>query len=171
MLGLIGAALITVTVLAVRAPLYALPVALVLLGFEGSIKMRLSIEDAPYAISLGAALIDLALLIGMAALIACDRARSLRELWQRAGRAERLVAYALAGWLALAVVQIPLGGNLVDGIEGFRLVHLYVPAFFGGVVGGAHASRAAGASAAMGDSSGRGVRRPAGDRGADRQRA
>ena len=134
MLGLIGAALITVTVLAVRAPLYALPVALVLLGFEGSIKMRLSIEDAPYAISLGAALIDLALLIGMAALIACDRARSLRELWQRAGRAERLVAYALAGWLALAVVQIPLGGNLVDGIEGFRLVHLYVPAFFGGVV-------------------------------------
>ena len=66
MLGLVGAALITVTVLAVRAPLYALPVALVLLGFEGSIKMRLSIEDAPYAISLGAALIDLALFIGMA---------------------------------------------------------------------------------------------------------
>jgi MFS family permease len=134
MLGLVASAVVAVTVLAVRAPLYALPVALVLLGFEGSIKMRLSIEDAPYAISLGAALIDLALFIGLAGLIASDRARTLRLLWQRAGRAERLVAYALAGWLALAVMQIPLGGNLVDGVEGFRLVHLYVPAFFGGVL-------------------------------------
>jgi O-antigen ligase len=134
MVGLVTAALIAVTVLAVRAPLYALPVALVLLGFEGSIKMRLSVEDAPYAISLGAAMIDLALLISLAGLIASDRARSLRLLWRRAGRAERLVVYALAGWLVLAVVQIPLGGKLVDGVEGFRLVHLYVFAFFGGVV-------------------------------------
>lgn len=134
MLGLVAAAVISVSVLALRAPLYALPVALVLLGFEGSIKMRLSIEDAPYAISLGAALIDLALFISLVGLIVSDRAQTLRLLWQRAGRAERLVAYALVGWLALAVLQIPLGGNLVDGVEGFRLVHLYVPAFLGGVI-------------------------------------
>jgi hypothetical protein len=107
MLGLVVAALIVVTVLAVRAPLYALPTAILLLGFEGTIKMRLSVEDAPNAITLGAALIDLALLIGFAALIAYDRGEALRELWRRTGRVERLVAYAVAGWLALAVLQIP----------------------------------------------------------------
>ncbi len=134
MLGLLVAAVIVVSVLAVRAPLYALPAGLLLLGFEGSIKMRLTVEDAPSAIPLGAALIDLALFIALAGLIASDRAESLRLLWQRAGRAERWVAYALAGWLALAVLQIPLSGNLVDGIEGFRLVHVYVLLFLGGVV-------------------------------------
>lgn len=134
MLGLVVAALIVVIVLAVRAPLYALPAAILLVGFEGTIKMRLSVEDAPHAIGLGAALIDLALFIGFAGLIACDRAQALQEIWRRAGRVERMVAYAAAGWLALAVLQIPLGGNLVDGIEGFRLVHLYVPLFFGGLI-------------------------------------
>ena len=74
MLGLLIAAVIVVSVLAVRAPLYALPAALLLLGFEGSIKMRLTVEDAPSAIALGAALIDLALFIGLAGLIASDRA-------------------------------------------------------------------------------------------------
>ena len=134
MLGLVTAALITVTVLAVRAPAYGFLAALLLFGFEGSIKMRLEVEDAPSAIALGAALIDVALFIGFVGLIASDRVGALRLLWQRAGRGERIVAYAIAGWIALAVVQIPFGGNLVDGVEGFRLVHLYVPAALAGVL-------------------------------------
>ena len=134
MLGLMLAALITVTVLAVYAPAYGFLAALLLFGFEGSIKMRLDVEDAPSALALGAALIDVALFIGFVGLIASDHGRPLRLLWRRAGRAERLVAYALAAWLALAVVQITFGGNLTEGLEGFRLIHLYVPALLAGVL-------------------------------------
>lgn len=134
MAGLLGAAVAAVSLLAVRAPVLAFAGVLLLFGFEGSIKMRLKVEDVGSAIAVGAVVIDLALLVVLAGLLAHDRGRALRLLWQRSGRPERIVLGAIAAWVALAVVQVPFSGSLVDGIEGFRLVHLYVLALLGGVL-------------------------------------
>lgn len=127
-------AVLAIGILAVRAPEYAFAGALVMFGFEGSIKMRLTVEDVPAPLGVGAALIDLALVVAVTGLIAADRGQSLRILWQRAGRAERLVAAAFGGWLALSLLQVPLGANLTNGIEGFRLVQFYVIAMLGGAL-------------------------------------
>jgi O-antigen ligase len=132
--GVLIAAVVAVGVLALRAPVFAFIGVLVMFGFEGSIKMRLELEDVPSAIGVGAVLLDVALLVALAGLLVSDRGSSLRLVWQRAGRPERVVLCAIAGWVALAVVQIPFSGSLSDGIEGFRLIHLYVPALLGGVV-------------------------------------
>jgi O-antigen ligase len=132
--GFVVAAVMAITVLAVRAPAYAFLGALLLFGFEGSIKMRLSVEGAPSALALGAALIDIALVVSVLGLVSGDRGRPLQRLWARFGRAERLVVYALLAWVVLAVLQIPLGGSLANGVEGFRLVHFYVFAALGGVL-------------------------------------
>jgi O-Antigen ligase len=128
------AAVIAITVLAIRAPVYGYLGALLLLGFEGSIKMRLSVEGAPSPLALGAALIDVGLLVALVGLAARTRARALTDLWKRFGRAERVVAVALAGWIVLAVIQIPVGGSLTNGVEGFRLTHFYFVAIAGGVL-------------------------------------
>jgi O-antigen ligase len=132
--GVVVAAVLAISVLAVRAPAYGFVAALLLFGFEGSIKMRLTLEGAPSPLAFGAALIDLALVISVLGLLLEDRGESLRSLWQRFGRAERLVVGSLAAWVVLAVLQVPLGGSLSSGVNGLRLVHFYLIAIPGGVL-------------------------------------
>jgi hypothetical protein len=132
--GLALGALLLITVLAVRAPPLAFVGSLAMFGLEGTLKMRLSVEGAPSPLALGAALIDLSLIISVTGLVAHDRGAALRRLWSRFGTAERVVAGALLAWLALSVVQIPLGGKLGNGLEGFRLVHFYLLGVVGGIL-------------------------------------
>ena len=132
--GVAIAAVLVIAVLAVRAPAYGFVAALLMFGFEGSIKMRLTVEGAPHALAIGAALIDMALLISVLGLLVEDRGRSLRGLWGRFGRAERLVVASLAAWVVLAVLQVPLGNSLSSGANGLRLVHFYLIAIPGGVL-------------------------------------
>ncbi len=126
--------LVVVLALCIRAPEYGFALALVLYSFEGTIKMRLSFEGAPSAVALGAVVLDLAFLASLAALLLRDRGRSLLELWGRATRLERVAAALVGAWLVLSVLQIPVAGNLTNGLEGFRLTQLYVPAALGGIV-------------------------------------
>jgi O-antigen ligase len=126
--------LVVVLALCVRAPAYAFALSLALYSFEGTVKMRLSVEDAPSPVALGAAALDLAFLASLAALLLSDRGRSLLALWDRATRLERVAATLLGAWLVLSVLQIPIGGDLTNGVEGFRLTHFYVPALLGGIV-------------------------------------
>jgi O-Antigen ligase len=132
--GVAIAAVMVISVLAIRAPAYGFLAALLLFGFEGTIKMRLTVEGAPSPLRLGAALIDLALLISVIGLAVDDRGRSLKLLWERFGRGERLVTMALGAWIVLAVLQIPLSTSISTGVEGVRLTHFYVIAVPAGVI-------------------------------------
>lgn len=132
--GVAIAAVLAITVLAIRMPAYGFVAALLMFGFEGSIKMRLTVEAAPHPLAIGAGLIDLALVISVLGLLVEDRGRSLREIWDRFGRAERLVVVSLAAWVVLAVLQVPLGNSLSSGANGLRLVHFYLIAIPGGML-------------------------------------
>jgi O-Antigen ligase len=132
--GVVIAAVIVIGVLAIRAPAYSFLGTLLLFGFEGTIKMRLTVEGMPSPLGVGAALIDLALLISVAGLLVDDRGRSLQRLWERFGRGERLVTMALGAWIVLAVLQIPLSTSISNGVEGVRLTHFYLIALPAGVV-------------------------------------
>ncbi|MEA2419921.1 MAG: hypothetical protein QOE60_2127, partial [Thermoleophilaceae bacterium] len=127
-------ALALVLALCIRAPAYGFALALVLYSFEGTFKMRLSVEGAPSAVALGAAALDFAFLISLAVLLLRDRGRALLDLWGRFTRLERIAAGLMGAWLVLSVLQIPVSGDLTNGVEGFRLTQLYVPAALGGVV-------------------------------------
>ena len=113
-------------VLAARAPTSALLVALLVLGFVGTIKARFLAEGVPSPGEAGAVLIDLFLLAAFAGLVAGERGRSVRMIWSRAGRAERIVWSAFLAWLVLSVFQIAQGDRLVDAFQGFRLTQAYV---------------------------------------------
>ncbi|HEX8122380.1 MAG TPA: O-antigen ligase family protein [Solirubrobacteraceae bacterium] len=115
-----------ILVLAWRAPVWALGAALLLVGFEGSVKLLIALERRPLGDyrSLGAAAIDVALFGAIAGVLYGDRLRTPRALWAQATDAERIVMALLGAWLALSVAQIPLGG-LVRGIEGFRVFQAY----------------------------------------------
>jgi hypothetical protein len=115
-------------VLSWRAPGAAVALAILLVGFEGSIKLLLSLEDSPLpgtSRAAGAAAIDIALFCAIAGALISDRGRAARELWSRAAGRERAAAAALGVWLAASVVQIVQGGHPVRGLEGFRLFQLY----------------------------------------------
>jgi O-antigen ligase len=132
--GALFAGLAAIGVLAVQAPPYAFMGALLLFGIEGTIKMRLTVEGAPEPLALGAGAIDVALVMAVLGLLARDRGRSLVRLWQRIGRGGRAVSLAFAAWVGLAVAQTPVGGDLVDGLEGLRLVYFYLLALPGGAM-------------------------------------
>jgi hypothetical protein len=132
--ALLAGAVTVTLVLCIRAPAYAFFGALVLYSFEGTIKMRFSVEGAPSPVALGAALLDLAFFASLAALLVQDRGRSLAAVWKRARRGERVACTLFGAWLCLSVLQIPVSGDLVDGLEGFRLTQLYVFATLGGIV-------------------------------------
>jgi hypothetical protein len=132
--GALFAVLAAIGVLAVQAPAYAFLGALLLFGIEGTIKMRLTVEGAPEPLALGAGVIDVALAVSVLGLLARDRGRSLMRLWKGFGRGARVVSVAFAGWVVLAVLQLPLGGDLIDAFEGLRIVHFYLLALPGGVM-------------------------------------
>lgn len=115
-------------VLSWRVPGVALAIGLVLIGFEGSVKLLLNLEGTPLPGSsraAGAAAIDLALFAAVAGVVIRDRGRTGRLWWSQASAPERWAAAALGGWLAASVVQIVQGGDPVRGLQGFRLFQLY----------------------------------------------
>lgn len=135
-LAVAASAVALVAALALRAPLYSFVLAVAFFGFEGTLKEMLTFDTLPLPVSgttLGAVVLDLCLLMALVALLLCGR-WSLREAWSRAGRAGRIGTLLLASWVVLAVMQIPQGGNLVQGIDGFRLIHWYVLVAVGGVL-------------------------------------
>ena len=132
--AVVAGAVVLILALCVRAPAHAFLAALVLYGFEGSIKMRLSVEGVPSPTAFGAVLLDFAFLAALANLVVRDGGRSLARMWGAATRLERVAAVLFGAWLCLSVLQIPVGGDLVNGLEGFRLTQFYVPALLGGIV-------------------------------------
>jgi hypothetical protein len=116
-----------IVVLAWRAPAWALIAAVLLVGFEGSIKILLGIEGTPLGgnRAAGAAAIDIALFSAIAGVLIADRTRTPWSLWSRAKLPERRTILLLNGWLALSVLQIAQGGDLSRGLHGFRLFQAY----------------------------------------------
>jgi hypothetical protein len=118
----------TVIFLGWRAPAWALWAGVLLIGFEGSIKLLLGLEHTPIPggrRAVGAAAIDVALFAAVGAVLIADRWRTPKALWSRAARPERVAMGLLAGWLALSVIQIAQGGDLWRGLSGFRLFQAY----------------------------------------------
>ena len=128
------AAFVVLVLLLRRSPGYAFLLALLLIGLEGSIKLRLMLEGAPAPRALGAGLLDLAFGAAVLGLMAHDRGRTMRLAWERASRLERVAFSLVVAWLVVSVFQIPQGGSLVNGIEGFRLMQAYFLAVFAGMV-------------------------------------
>lgn len=125
-----------VTAVAWRAPEYGFVLALVLFGFEGTLKKELTFETLPSSLSgstLGAGVLDLSLLVAGAVLLVRRRS-SLKAAWAGADRLLRIGLLLLAAWLVLAVIEIPQSGHLTQGLNGFRLIHWYVLALAGGVL-------------------------------------
>jgi hypothetical protein len=123
------AAVVAVVVLAAcRASPWALAAGVLLIGFEGSVKILLGLEPTPLPFSnraIGAAAIDVALFAAIAGVVAADRGRTLRALWSAADRWERVVMWLLAAWFVISIVQIAQGGDLERGAHGFRLFQAY----------------------------------------------
>ncbi|MEA2388927.1 MAG: hypothetical protein QOG41_1700, partial [Thermoleophilaceae bacterium] len=117
----VGLAAIVVLVISLArgAPVWALAVALLMAGFEGSVKILLGLEPTPLPFSareVDAAAIDLALLAAVAGVVAADRFRTPLRLWARTGRAERAAMAAFGGWVVLSIVQIAAHGDVVRGL-------------------------------------------------------
>ena len=123
------AALAAFLALVWRTPAVALAIAVLLFGFEGSVKVLLAGADGTLPAgnrAVGAAFLDACLFAAIAVLAFRDRLRAPAALWAVASRAERIVLLLLAAWLALSALQIAQGGALGRGIEGFRLFQAYV---------------------------------------------
>jgi hypothetical protein len=121
-------AVAAILLLAIRAPAWGLAAALLLFGFEGSVKILLGLEASPLPGSnreAGAALLDVALFGAIAAVAWRDRLEAPRTVWRAANRLERIALLMLGAWLTLSVVQIPQVGSLSEGLQGFRLFQAY----------------------------------------------
>ena len=126
-----------IVVLARRAPSVAFAASICLVGFEGSTKLLLALEPTPLpagARAVGAAAIDLALFATIAGVLWIDRGRTPRALWAGASRTERAALAAVGAWLAISVLQVVQGGDLVRGAEGFRVFQAYAFVALGAAV-------------------------------------
>ena len=134
--AVLGAAVLFVLLLALRRPWPAFLVALGLLGFEGSVKILLLNYGSPSGESAAfAALAIDAALFGTALLLLHRLGLGpLRETWNAATRAERIVLGAGIAWIALSIVYVPVSGEPVRGAMGFRLTQAYVLMALVGVV-------------------------------------
>ena len=111
-----------------RDPYAGLWPALTLFFFAGTLKLALAAWGDPLgadAKTVGAAAADLGLAIPVVAILAEDRGRALRTVWESSARWERLAFAAFALWLGISVIQVFVGG-LKAGVEGFRLTQMYV---------------------------------------------
>jgi hypothetical protein len=136
-LALPVAAIVAFLALAWQAPAAAVAVAVLLFGFEGSVKVLLGLADGQLPAGnreIGAALLDACLFSAVALLVFRDRLRAPRRLWRNAARAERAVLILLGLWFATSVLQIAQGGDLGRGVEGFRLFQAYTLVAVGALV-------------------------------------
>jgi hypothetical protein len=132
--AILAGLLVVVLALCVHAPTYAFAASLALYAFEGTFKMGLGVNGDPSPAATGAVALDCAFLCSLVALVVHDRGQSPAHVWRGASVAERACALLLAGWLTLSLVQVPVSGDLVNGLEGLRLTQGYVPAALGGLV-------------------------------------
>ncbi len=135
--ALLALAMILVTTLAFVAPAFGLVGAILVVGFEGVIKIGLAREWAGAGVTgdeLGAALIDITLFIGALGVAWRDRCRTLLVIWRQAGRLPRLALCLLAFWLLLSLVQMNQTGDLGTAVAGYRLSQAYVLAVLAGAM-------------------------------------
>ena len=124
----LGAVVAAILLLAWRAPAWGLAAGILLIGFEGSVKILLGLEPTPLPFdnrAVGAAAIDLALFGAIGSVLVADRLRTPRAIWAQVSRWERIVLGALVAWLVLSVLQIAQGGDLQRGVEGLRIFQAY----------------------------------------------
>jgi O-antigen ligase len=119
-----------VLLLCVRAPVHAFAVALALFSFEGTVKVLLDVDGADSPAVIGAAAIDFALFASLLA----DRGRSPAQLWSNATTLKRVAVASLGAWLLLSLLQLPVSGDLVNGLEGLRVTQSYAVVALGGAV-------------------------------------
>jgi hypothetical protein len=134
--ALLVAVLGAIAYLSRRAPLAGALLALGLFEFGGLLKIMLTFQGTPGGVSpetMGAAAIDLGLVIGLLPLIWRDRLRSVGSVWAAAGRGEKVVLALLPCWLAVSVVQI-LQVGIGQGAYGFRLSQAYAFLALAGLV-------------------------------------
>jgi O-Antigen ligase len=120
-----------VVLLSFRRPALALAIAVLMMGFEGSIKALLALEHPMSGLpggfrAFGAAGVDLALGAATVGVLVADRGRTAQAIWSRLGRGERVMLGMLGAWWAISALQLP-PGDTVQGLEGFRLFQAYVP--------------------------------------------
>jgi hypothetical protein len=126
-----------VAFLAIREPVLAFLLVLLLFGAEGTLKLALSREGTwadTDPLALGAVLLDLALVFAVAGLVLRDRGDTPRTAWRNAGRPARVAIAAFAAWLLASVLQTAQGGDLVVGGAGFRLTQAYVVGAIAGLI-------------------------------------
>jgi hypothetical protein len=124
-----GAVVGLVAVLALRAPEYACVVSIVLFATEGWLKAMLGFQGVPLPVSadaLGAALLDICLIVSVLGLLRRDARARLTHIYLGLPRAVQAGFILLAVWIALSAVQALTVGSLSQSIQGFRLVQGYV---------------------------------------------
>jgi hypothetical protein len=118
-----------VALLAIRAPEYAFILSIVLFASEGWLKAMLGYESVPISVSadaLGAALLDLCLIVSVLGLIRRDARARVTRVYLGLPRSVQLGFGLLALWVVLSAVQVLAVGSVSQGVEGFRLVQGYV---------------------------------------------
>jgi hypothetical protein len=124
-----GIVVACVVAAALRAPEQAFLVSILLLASEGSLKAMLTDEGTPFTVSaaaVGAAVLDLCLLTGFLALFRRGSAARLKQVWVDLPRSARIALGLLVAWIAVSAIQALVIGSLIQGLDGFRLVQLYV---------------------------------------------
>ncbi len=136
-LTLVALGLVLVAALAWYAPPFGLVGAVLLYGLEGVIKVGLGRELARVGVNpdaVGAAFIDLALIIAGLGLVRHDRGRTLRTIWDHAGRWAHIGLALLAAWLVLSLAQMALTDDFANALAGFRLTQAYLLAVLAGMM-------------------------------------
>lgn len=136
-LALLAAGFALVVALAIVAPPFGLVLSILLYGFEGTVKVGLGRELPAVGVTpeaLGAAVLDLAFLIGVAGIAWRDRGRTLVTIWRQSNRLTHIALGLLALWLVASVLQIPVTGDLHSALAGFRLTQAYVLALLAGAM-------------------------------------
>jgi len=123
--ALLVALVVAVGVLAVKRPAAGFVVAVGLFAFEGTFKVRLSIEGLPAPLAVTALALDVGLAAAVLGLVLHSDRSLPGRLWRGARRFERAALILLGLWLVLSLVQVPVGGDLAAGVMGLRLAQGY----------------------------------------------